>query len=61
MVLRLRREVAEDKPHKRKWKAPDFSSRPKIGFSQVLTKENGLLVTSDADPNSKAPRQLQLA
>lgn len=56
MVLRLRREVAEDKPHKRKWKAPDFSSRHQIGFFQVLTKENGLLVTSDADPNSKAPR-----
>ncbi|CAJ1460142.1 unnamed protein product, partial [Effrenium voratum] len=31
--------VAEDKPHKRKWK--------------VLTKENGLLVSADADPNSK--------
>ncbi|CAK9023321.1 unnamed protein product [Durusdinium trenchii] len=31
--------VAEDKPHKRKWK--------------VLTKENGLVVTAEADPNSK--------
>ncbi|CAE7870083.1 unnamed protein product [Symbiodinium microadriaticum] len=31
--------VAEDKPHKRKWK--------------VLTKENGLVVNAEADPNSK--------
>eukprot|EP00434_Breviolum_minutum_P039775 symbB.v1.2.035335.t1/scaffold4678.1/size36577/2 len=31
--------VAEDKPHKRKWK--------------VLTKENGLVVSAEADPNSK--------
>ncbi|OLP98000.1 hypothetical protein AK812_SmicGene19606 [Symbiodinium microadriaticum] len=32
-------KVAEDKPHKRKWK--------------VLTKENGLVVNAEADPNSK--------